>query len=180
MSGSFFLFLPARSNQSTALESVALSWVYEDVNNDLKLAHGSLSDAAKASLQKNITVVLPGEDVLFLTAEVPGKNIQRVKQAVPYALEDEVIDDVDNLYFSIQKKNVNVSDNHYNVSVINKLYLESVIQQLESKNIFSDSMIADYFLLGDETSLFFDGDRTTKNRINKKEPNKRNKKTKKE
>ena len=168
MSGSFFLFLPARSNQSTALESVALSWVYEDVNNDLKLAHGSLSDAAKASLQKNITVVLPGEDVLFLTAEVPGKNIQRVKQAVPYALEDEVIDDVDNLYFSIQKKNVNVSDNHYNVSVINKLYLESVIQQLESKNIFSDSMIADYFLLGDETSLFFDGDRILCNSENVK------------
>lgn len=163
MSGSFFLFLPVRSNQSTALELTTLSWVYSDVNNDFKLTHGTLSEAVNASLQKNITVVLPGEDVLFLTAEIPGKNIQRIQQAVPYALEDEVIDDVDDLYFSIKKQNSDSLDNHYNVSVINKSYFESIIQQLESAGIFAEAMIADYFLLKDLPSLFFDGSRIVYN-----------------
>lgn len=168
MSGSFFLFLPARSNQSTVLELTTLSWVYSDVNNDFKLEQGALSEAAKASLQKNITIVLPGEDVLFLTAEIPGKNIQRIQQAVPYALEDEVIDDVDDLYFSIKKQNSDSLDNYYNVSAINKSYFESIIQQLESAGIFAEAMIADYFLLKDSPCLFFDGTRIIYNNKNMK------------
>lgn len=157
MSASFFLFLPVRSNEITELESVTLSWVYEDINNELKLAHGLLSDAAKAAEQKYITVVVPGEDVLFLTAEVPGKNIQRVQQAVPYVLEDSVIDDVDELYFSIKKSNADNLDNQYDVSVINKDYFESVIEQLENLGVYADAMIADYLLLAENSSLFFDG-----------------------
>ena len=159
MSASFFLFLPVRSNEITELESVTLSWVYEDINNELKLAHGLLSDAAKAAAQKYITVVVPGEDVLFLTAEVPGKNVQRVQQAVPYVLEDSVIDDVDELYFSIKKSNADNLDNQYDVSVINKDYFESVLEQLENLGVYADAMIADYLLLAENSSLFFDGAR---------------------
>ena len=118
MNAPFFLFLPARSNEQTELGSVTLSWVYEDVNNELKLAHGLLSDAAIAAAQKYITIIVPGEDVLFLTAEVPGKNIQRIQQAVPYVLEDSVIDYVDELHFAIKKSSSDSLDNQYNVSII--------------------------------------------------------------
>lgn len=157
MSVPFFLFLPARSNAQTELESVTLTWVYEDINNESKLAHGLLSDAATAAAQKYITIVVPGEDVLFLMAEVPGKNIQRIQQAVPYVLEDSVIDDVDELHFAIKKSKADSLDNQYNVSVINKNYFESVIQKLESAGIHADAMIADYLLLAENASLFFDG-----------------------
>lgn len=159
MSASFFLFLPVRSNEITELESVTLSWVYEDINNELKLAHGLLSDAAMAAAQKKVTVVVPGEDVLFLTAEVPGKNIQRIQQAIPYALEDSVIDDVDELYFAIKISNADSLDNQYDVSVINKNYFESVLKQLESAGIYADAMIADYLLLEESPCMFFDGAR---------------------
>ena len=159
MSASFFLFLPVRSNEITELESVTLSWVYEDINNELKLAHGLLSDAVMAAAQRYITVVIPGEDVLFLTAEVPGKNIQRIQQAIPYVLEDSVIDDVDELYFAIKKSNTDSLDNEYDVSVINKDYFETVLQQLEKSGIYADALIADYLLLEENSSLFFDGER---------------------
>ncbi len=168
MSANFYLFLPAQSNESIELESVALSWVYEDANNELKLAQGLLRDAAIAASQHHITVVLPGEDILFLTAEVPGKNIQRVRQAVPYVLEDSVIDDVDELYFSINKTNNDPSDNQYNVAVINKEYLESVITQLENSGIHADAMTADYLLLQENNTLFFDGTRVLFNSPNLK------------
>ena len=99
----FYLFLPGNANESTDLSALSLSWVYEDSNNELKLAQGLLKDAAVAASNHYITTVIPGEDVLFLTAEVPGKNQQRIRQAVPYVLEDSVIDDVDELHFSISK-----------------------------------------------------------------------------
>lgn len=159
MSTPFFLFLPVRNNQETDLASLTLSWVYEDINNDLKLGHGLLSDVATAAVQKDITIVVPGEDVLFLTAEVPGKNIQRIQQAIPYVLEDRVIDDVDALYFAIKKSTSDNLDNKYDVSIINQHYFETVIKQLEKAGVYADKMIADYFLLAEDTSLFFDGKR---------------------
>lgn len=154
MNSSFYLFLPERDDESTGLNSVELSWVYESENSELKLAQGLLGDAAIASSQHHITVVLPGEDILFLKAEIPGKNIQHVRQAVPYALEDSVIDDVDELYFAVSKSNDAQSDNQYNVAVINKHYLESVIQQLENAGIYADAMVADYLLLAEKNTLF--------------------------
>ncbi len=159
MNSSFFLFLPGRGDESTDLNSVELSWVYESENSELKLAQGLLGDAAIASAQHNITVVLPGEDVLFLKTEIPGKNIQHVRQAVPYALEDSVVDDVDELYFAISKSTDAQADNQYNVAVINKHYLESVIQQLENADIYADAMVADYFLLAEKNTLFSVGKR---------------------
>ena len=161
----FYLFLPNNFNASTVLSEITLSWVYGDSNNELKLAQGMLADAAIAALNHRVTIVIPGEDVLFLTAEVPGKNRQRIQQAVPYVLEDSVIDDVDELYFAISNENDN---SQYNVSVINKNYFESVIRQFESAGIYADVMIADYLLLREKNTLIYDGLRVLCNRTNMK------------
>ena len=156
MSKNFYLFLPL-NNSDLQLESAVLSWVYEDDHNQLQMTKGSLSDAVISAADHFITIVMPGEDVLFLQAEVPGKNIQRVQQAVPYVLEDSVIDDVDDLYFAISKPNT-APDNQYDISVINSDYFESVIKQLETVGIYADVMTADYFL-NENNILLFDGER---------------------
>ena len=156
MNRHFYLFLPGRNNESQALGSAELSWVYEDINNELKLTKGLLSDVAAAAENHHITIVLPGEDVLFLTADVPGKNIQHIRQAVPFVLEDSVIDDVDELYFAIRKSNSDQADSQYNVVVINKQYFESILEQLEKSGIHADAMITDYSLL-EQNTLFFTG-----------------------
>ena len=161
----FYLFLPNNGNESTELTAITLSWVYEDANSELKLAQGLLNDAAVAASNHHITIVIPGEDVLFLTAEVPGKNSQLIQQAVPYVLEDSVIDDVDELYFAISKMN---SDTQYNVSVINKNYFESIIKHLENAGIYADVMIADYLLLEGNNTLIYDGTRVLCNLTNQK------------
>lgn len=163
-----YLFLPNRAGESIELSSVVLSWVYEDSNNELKLAQGLLSDLVSTILHHNITVVIPGEDVLFLTAEVPGKNSQRVQQAIPYVLEDSVIDDVEDLYFAVSKSLSNNSDSQYDVSVINKQYFESIINQLEIANVHPDAIVADYWLLPDSNYLFTDGERVIVNSPNLK------------
>ena len=157
MNKNFYLFLPLNNNSDLQLESDVLTWVYEDSQSQLQIETGSLSDAVVTASDHFITVVIHGEDVLFLQAEVPGKNIQRVQQAVPYVLEDSVIDDVDDLYFAISKSNT-APDNQYDISVINRDYFESIIKQLEIVGIYADVMTADYFL-NKNNVLLFDGDR---------------------
>ena len=152
MSLNFFLFLPVQNKGIMELESAHLTWVYEDENHKLKAEQGTLQKAAVATSTYHITIVLPGEDVLFLKAEVPGKNIQRLRQAIPYVLEDSVIDDVDNLHFAITKPKDNFS-NEYGISVINKAYLESLIQKLDDNGIQADVITADYLLLNDNSVL---------------------------
>lgn len=163
MSSVLYLFITntdsAKSSAENKTALPALSWVIDDANNDLVLNQGSLMDAAKACASHTVTVVLPGEKVLFLTAQVPGKNIQKVLQAIPYVLEDSVIDDVDDLYFSIKKQNSDASNNKYDVSIVNKNYFESIIKILELAGIYADAMIADYFLLAYKPSLFVDDTR---------------------
>jgi len=161
MTSNFYLFLAARNNLILELNSVELSWVYEEGDNNLKLAHGLLADAVTASSGKNITVVLPGEDVLFLNTTVPGKNSQRILQAIPYMLEDNVIDDADELYFAIKKANNEPSDNHYNVSAINKAYFSDVVKQLVNAGLQADVITADYLLV--ENRLLYDGRRVVFN-----------------
>ncbi|MCW8988404.1 MAG: type II secretion system protein GspL [Gammaproteobacteria bacterium] len=162
MNSNFYLFIPAHVDQNSELESVDLSWVYEDINNDLKVAQGSLNNAAAAALNHKVSVIIPGENILFLTADVPGKNLQHIQQAVPYILEDSVIDDVDDLHFALIKATdgkAGNSDtaNEYNVAVINKGYFESIISQLEKCGIHADEMIADYALLEKNTLLLYGG-----------------------
>lgn len=161
MNMNLYLFLPANNKDVIDLDSSVLNWVYEDENKKLKSAQGSAHDAALVASAYYITVVLPGEDVLFLNAEVPGKNIQRVQQAVPYVLEDSVIDDVDDLYFAISKSNKNI-ESDYDVSVINKKYFENVIEQLEKIGIYADVITADYLLI-ENNSMISDGKRVIVN-----------------
>lgn len=169
MSPVLYLFITNTDGVRSAVEAEigllalnSVSWIIDDSNSDLALNHGSLVDAANASSGHEVTVVLPGERVLYLQAQVPGKNIQKVQQAIPYVLEDSIIDDVEDLYFAI-KQSLDTSNNQYDVSVVNKDYFESVIKQLENAGIFADSMIADYFLVEEGSTLFFDGERVLYN-----------------
>lgn len=170
MSAEFYLFLPEKSCDLLDFNSVELNWVYKDVNNDFKLSQGLLKEAAAAALNQHIIIVIPGEDVLFLNADVPGKNLQHIQQAVPYVLEDSVIDDVDVLHFSITKSTANKENNgdasnQYNVAVINKQYFESILELLEKSGVHADEMITDYSLLNKNTLLLngkkilFNGDK---------------------
>ena len=150
----FYLFIPLQPALSAEIDSVPLSWAFKNVNNELKVASGSLDDAAIAATGFSVSVVLPGENIVSLKADVPGNNLQRIQQAIPYVLEDSVIDDVDDLHFAIKKSH----KNSYDVAVVNKQYLESIVQEISKAGVDADVITADYLLLKPNT-LLCDADR---------------------
>ena len=73
---------------------------------------GDLTDKAQKRLVK---VFVPGSDVLLKRLVVPTKSQRAMRSAVPYMLEDELAQDVDQLFFAYA--NIVNDKSHYNCFV---------------------------------------------------------------
>ena len=87
---------------------------------------GTLSEAAAAVDGRRATLVVPGDDVLLAEATVPGGSAARALQAVPYALEDQLADDVELLHFALGNKD---KDDNYPVAVVGRETMDTVKEQ---------------------------------------------------
>ncbi len=61
---------------------------------------GSLADAAAAAGERRVIVLVPGTEVLTASADVPVKGGARLQAALPYAFEEFLAEDVDQLHFA--------------------------------------------------------------------------------
>ena len=152
MSAACYLFIPAmKTLDSASPDFSSLSWVVDDTVHPPISKRGSLRDLASQANQYPVIVVLPGEQVTFFTTKIPGNNRQRVRQALPYTLEDYLVDDVETLHFSIADE---VSDENYQVAVTDKAYFKAIINELKHVNINPLMITADYMLLADNDVVF--------------------------
>ncbi len=85
------------------------SWVIVDP--DGKIRQYAIRDDAAGLMQiaydKQVIVIVPATDVLLTTTILPKMSQSRLQQALPYALEEQLITDVENLHFAIALKQSN-------------------------------------------------------------------------
>ncbi len=84
-------------NQPT--EPVQWLWLNAEGRPDGGVQRGSLNEAAAAAGGRPAIALLPGFEVLLLTARIPTQSRQKMLRAIPYALEDQLADDIDELHF---------------------------------------------------------------------------------
>lgn len=48
--------------------------------------------------------LLPGDDVLFCFAEIPAKQARYVRQALPFAVEEQIAQDIDSVHLALGKR----------------------------------------------------------------------------
>ncbi len=58
-------------------------------------------DAATLGQVRDVRVLVPTGRLLLTTARIPSRQRQQILQALPYALEERLIDDVEGLHFAI-------------------------------------------------------------------------------
>lgn len=54
---------------------------------------------------RRVVLLLANNEIVLSTTNIPSKNKKQLAQAVPYALEESLADDIDNLHFSIHTLN---------------------------------------------------------------------------
>lgn len=64
------------------------------------VSRGSLSEAASDAAARQIVVLVPGGEVLTTTIDMPLRNHAKLLAALPYALEEMLAEDVDELHFA--------------------------------------------------------------------------------
>jgi general secretion pathway protein L len=106
---------------------------------------GPLSLAAPRAMGRHVCVLVPGTDVLLTEPEVPMKAGTKLQQVVPYALEEQLADDIDDLHFAIGKR---AADSQRTpVAVIRRSLVDEWLTSLKSGGLNPESMYADSDLL---------------------------------
>lgn len=106
---------------------------------------GPLSLAAPRTAGRRICVLVPGNDVLLAEPEVPTKAGTKLAQVVPYALEEQLAEDIDDLHFAIGKRAPDSSRTP--VAVVARALLDEWLTLLKSSGIEPEAMYADSDLL---------------------------------
>jgi len=81
---------------------------------------------------RRVLLVIPNDDVVLTSVKIPSKNKKQLLQAIPFALEDSLADDIENLHFAIHQ---NSAEGDTQVAVINRKQLDTYITLLKNNGI---------------------------------------------
>ena len=101
-------------------------------------------DSAVLATTRRVVVLVPGSEVSLYMARVPGRNRQRVLKAVPFALEEQLASDVEDLHFALGPVQ---QDNQYPVAVVERAQMDAWSGLLREQGIHAHQWIPDILSL---------------------------------
>ena len=138
MSDYFALWLPS----DLTPEPTPVQWGKMVTGQAVDWQVGNLEQAAAAALQLQwpVLVLIPGVAVTITHALVPSRKRQIAVQAVPFALEDEVAEAIEDLHFAL---GVLHTKQPVIVSIIQHRRLQQYVQRLAEVGIHPDGLLPD-------------------------------------
>lgn len=94
--------------------------------------HGGFADAAKAAERRKVVMVIAGTEVLLEEATVPATNLSRALKAVPYALEEQLAQDIEASHFAFGNR---LKNNNIPVAVIARDSMEWILAQCRQSGL---------------------------------------------
>jgi len=137
---SLIIRLPASAEESAA-------WLVVDANGGRRSAAqtASLSLASPLAIGKRVVVLVPGVDVLLAEPELPVRGGARLAQIVPFALEEQLADDVENVHFAIGRPEAGHLGTP--VAAVSHASLHGWLDRLQAAKLFPDAVFADSAVL---------------------------------
>jgi general secretion pathway protein L len=106
---------------------------------------GPLMQAAPLAAGRRVCVLVPGADVLLTEADVPAKATAKALQVVPFALEEQLAEDIEDLHFAVGKRVGNSP--RMPVAVVSRPLMESWLDMLRAAGLAPEAMYADSELI---------------------------------
>ena len=112
----------------------AASWIAVDSNGTRISAPetGPLELAARPAAERDVIVLVPATGVLTTTVDIPVKRGPRLLAALPFALEEQLADDVDELHFAAGVRDDN---GRLPVAVVARRLMDGWLEDLEEAGI---------------------------------------------
>jgi general secretion pathway protein L len=139
------------------------SWRWLRLGNDGEsqgdIHAGSLADAAGEAGGQRVVVLAPGKDCLLTQVDIPGRSSRaKLLRAVPYALEEQLSDEVEHLHFAI---GTSMDGGQWPVVVISKAYMDSLMADVTAAGLDVQQVIPEILAIpyaGNETSVLVEND----------------------
>ncbi len=94
---------------------------------------GELAQATAMSTGRRVAVIVPAGDALATDSDAPAKGATKLAQVVPYALEERVADEIENLHFAIGERSADTG--RVPVTVVQRARLEAWLTQLRAAGL---------------------------------------------
>ncbi len=123
---------------------ISASWLVADTAGRIVTAQsqGPLAEAAALAGSHRVCVLAPAVDVLLTEADVPIRSGMKVQQIVPFALEEQLAEDVENLHFAVGKRPSDAAA-RTPVAVVSRASLDEWLAQLRAAGIQPDAVFAE-------------------------------------
>lgn len=122
------------------------------------VATGSLADLATQTAGAQIVVLVPGTDINLTQISVPTTNKQRMLKAIPFALEDQVAQNVEDVHFALGTRD---ADGKISTAIVSRERMDAWTAKLADAGIYPHAIVPDVLVLPNEEnswSLLTDGD----------------------
>ena len=108
------------------------------------LSHGSISDAASLAEKHKSIILLDSSAIHVDSVKLPIKNQQKLLRAIPFALEEKIADDIEDLHFVAGKTS---STGYTPVAAIRRDTLNTILKNLHKSGINPTALIPDTLCL---------------------------------
>lgn len=138
-----------------ALANADAQFQWLDPADQQTILQGHVMELAAAAGNKPIRLLLPATEILLLTLTLPIRSSRQLKQAIPYALEEHLADDLENYHWSWQK----LSDDRVAVSIIDQEKLKQRLESISNVNlnligVYSEALVLP--MVADRTSIWIE------------------------
>jgi len=100
--------------------------------------HAPLADILQQAGGRKLVVLVSSTDVRLTSVSVPARQAAKVLQAAPYALEDQLAEDVDTLHFALGPRQ---ADGHYPVAIVGKNKMEEWLTPFRAAGLMPDVLV---------------------------------------
>ena len=106
--------------------------------------HDALAKIAPLCSDRQVVLVVPGNSTTLCTVTLPVSNKKQLLKAIPYALEEQLVEDVESLHFAVGKQDANKATP---VAVTRQKRMKNWVAVLDKHGISPEIIIPDTLLL---------------------------------
>jgi len=110
------------------------------------IGHGDLQAAADAAAGLRVIALVPATTVLHAATTLPVRNQAKLLQALPFAMEEQLAGDVEELHFAAGRR---AADGRLPVAVVQRLKMEAWLEQIAAVELDLAGVYSDAETLGD-------------------------------